>query len=222
MKNIDLIIPTRNRLKHLRRCLNSIPKEVDGIKISVIIVCDGDSKAAAEMVKDDRVDEVIFVRDHSGSVYCRNLATQTADDALIYAVDDFEFLPGSIERAVKEMRMRFPDGDGLIGFNHVNGPNQSKAGTCLVGQKFLRRYPNRKLFYPKYFHFSCQEIERLGERLGKLHFEEEARTIHYHPGRLEGPPDKTHEEARRWRKEDRKISSGRRAEGLIWGLDHAD
>lgn len=217
MKRLDMIIPTRNRIEKLLRCLKTIPKEAEGVEIVVTVVCDNDSKTAHELIRNSEVDRIYFVRKHSGSVYCRNLITQTVEDALIYGVDDIEFLPGSIELAIKRMKKIFPDGDGVVGFNYVNGPHQSKTATCLVGQKFLRRYPQRKLFFPKYFHFSCQEIERLATKLGKLHFEENAKVFHHSPIRTEGNMDKTHEEGRKMRKQDRHLSSTRRAKGFIWG-----
>lgn len=217
MKNIDVIIPTRNRLEKLGRCLKSIPWEAEGIPITVIVVSDGDPETVRAMIEHERVDRILFIKQHSGSVYCRNLVTQTVEGALIYGVDDIEFLPGSIELVVRKMKEIFPDGDGAIGFNYVNGPHQSKTATCLIGQKFLRRHPQRKLFFPKYYHFSCQEIERLAIKYGKLHFEEDAKVYHHSPIRTEGNMDKTHEEGRQMRKQDKAISTERKAKGIIWG-----
>lgn len=218
MKHIDLIIPTRNRWEKLERCLRTIPREIPTITMTIIVVCDGDRQTAQKLMasSDGMVNRIVFVRQHSGSVFCRNLVTQTVEDALIYGVDDIEFMPGSIELAIKKMHECYPDGDGVVGFNYV-GDLQSKTATCLVGQKFLRRYPQRKLFYPEYFHFSCQEIERLAGKLGKLHFEENAKVHHYHPAKNRSELDKTHTEARLHKKRDMKLSSIRRAKGLIWG-----
>jgi len=218
VKHIDIIIPTRNRWEKLQRCLKTIPQEIPGITTTVIVVCDGDHETAKKLIDSTNgmVSRIVFVRQHSGSVFCRNLITQTVEDALIYGVDDIEFMAGSIELAIEEIRKRYPDGDGVVGFNYV-GDTQSKTATCLVGQKFLRRYPQRKLFYPEYFHFSCQEIERLAGKLGKLHFEENAKVQHHHPAWNHSELDKTHVEARIYKNRDRKISSDRRAKGLIWG-----
>ena len=218
MKHIDLIIPTRNRWEKLQRCLKSIPRQLPDISLSVIVVCDSDGETVQRLMamNNGQVNRIIFVSKHSGSVFCRNLVTQTVEDALIYGVDDIEFMPNAIEIAIEKMRKYYPDDDGVVGFKYV-GSSQSKAATCLVGQKFLRRYPQRKLFYPEYFHFSCQEIERLASKLDKLHFEEDAKIYHYHPMRNHSEMDKTHNEARIHRAHDLEISSARRAKGLIWG-----
>lgn len=219
MKKIDIIIPTRNRWTKLLRCLITIPDAVMDIKINVGIVCDADPGTARELreLNDKRIDPIILVQKHRGSVYCRNLLTQKAEDAVLYATDDIEFKPGSIEAAVKAMIEHYPDEDGIVGFRQVNHKHFSKAGVALIGQKFLQRYPQKKLFCPEYFHFSCQEIERLGNKLGKIHLEQKAELIHYHPSFNHHEVDQTHREARIYRKRDRKISSMRREKDLIWG-----
>ncbi len=224
MKHIDIIIPTRNRWKKLCRCLDSIIFDVPKVTISLVIICDGDTDTANRLIsiqkmKGNHIDQVICTREQKGSVYCRNLATQCAEDAVLYATDDIEFKAGAIEAAVEAMHKRYPDDDGIVGFNQTGNKGFSKAGVALVGQKFLKRYPNRKLFYPKYFHFSCQEIERLGNHLGKIHLEEKAELIHYHPSFNHGEVDETHREARVHRKADLEISIPRRQNHKIWGLE---
>jgi len=221
MKWIDVIIPTRNRWAKLQRCLQSIPKEVLQVELNIIIICDGDEITARQLLDDANgfLGRIVYVREHSGSVYCRNLMTQCAEDAVLYATDDIEFRPGAIEAAVKSMAKHFPDGDGIIGFNQGDEHSFSAAGVGLLGQKFLRRYPHRKLFFPEYFHFSCQEIERLGNRLHRLHMEKEAKLIHYHPSFNHNEIDETHKEARVYRKKDLTISSRRRRTREIWGAE---
>lgn len=219
MKYIDLIIPTRNRWEKLQRCLRSIPKTLSQNNLNVTIICDGDRDTASKLIMSNngQVDYLVLVAGHRGAVYCRNLVTQCAEDAVLYATDDIEFKPGAIETAVESMRKHFPDDDGVVGFNQIGKQGFSKAGVALVGQQFLCRYPEKKLFYPGYFHFSCQEIERLASKLGKLHFEEQAKLYHYHPSWNHKEMDQTHVEARKYRGKDLKISRNRRAEKLIWG-----
>jgi len=217
MREISIVIPTRNRYKKLKRCLATIPQKVGDINISIIIICDGDSNSASMLIGNKQIDRVIYVAQHRGSVYCRNLATQTVEDALLYATDDIEFLPNSIENAILAMKKHFPDEDGIIGFSIVNANKFSPVAFALMGQKFLRRYPNRKLFYPEYFLFSCQEIDYLATKLGRLHLEGSAKIQHYHPGNIKSEQDQTHQEGRVNRQKDKEISNKRHAEGLIWG-----
>ena len=150
MKRLDLIIPTRNRPEKLKRTLGTIPASAGGIPIFTTVVCDGDVQTSKAILEDPRISRVLFIREHSGSVFCRNLITQGAEDALIYGTDDIAFQPGAIEAAVKAMAEHFPDEDGIIGFSQIGCGVFSPAGCALVGQPFLRRYPGRKLFYPGY------------------------------------------------------------------------
>lgn len=217
MKSIDLIIPTRNRLRKLKRCLRSIPSSANGIPIRVTVVCDGDQITAQHLQAEPNSIRVIHVKEHSGSVYCRNLVSQNVEDALLYATDDIRFKRNAVAEAVKEMEKHFPDGDGVVGFNQINAKKFSIAGVALMGQKFLQRYPGRKFLFPGYFHFSCQEIEFLGKKLGKIILAKKAHIIHYHPSFMKNESDDTHREAREYRKLDRKMSNQRYGKGLIWG-----
>lgn len=196
-----------------------MPKEIPGTGLNVIIICDGDLETAQRLLArgNGLVNRVFYVAEQKGSVYCRNLMTQCAEDAVLYATDDIEFRAGAIEAAIDAMIDHFPDEDGIIGFSQGRKQSFSPTGVALIGQKFLQRYPQRKLFFPGYFHFSCQEIERLGTRLEKLHLEKAAEVIHYHPSFNHQEVDSTHKEARMRRNADRKLSSDRRAKHLIWG-----
>jgi hypothetical protein len=218
MKRIDLIIPTRNRPEKLKRALGTIPAAAGGIPIFTTVVCDGDVQTSKAILEDPRISRVLFIREHSGSVFCRNLITQGTEDSLIYGTDDIAFQPGSIEAAVKAMAEHFPDEDGIIGFTQIGCGAFSPAGCALVGQPFLRRHPGRKLFYPGYFHFSCQEVENHALTLGRLWLEPAAELVHFHPMNNGHEKDQTHVDARIFREQDRALSMSRKAAGLVWGL----
>lgn len=222
--HVDIIIPTRNRTDKLIRCLKSIERDVSGFSQEIIVVCDGDALTAIRLIRDEKVDRAIYVRKHSGSVYCRNLATQTAEDMILCAVDDMEFRPDTISNAVKAMKEHFPNGDGVIGLTMENKIRNKKketsgfyAGVSLVGQKFLRRYPDRKLFFPEYFLFAAQEVTNLAVKLGKIRMCEEAKFVHHSPKKSGEGPDQTHLDGRIWKGVDRQLRKERSAEGLLWG-----
>jgi glycosyltransferase involved in cell wall biosynthesis len=220
MKRLEVIIPTRNRLQKLLRTLETIPGLAGGIEIRIVVICDGDRRTAEHvMLSVPKVSRLTYVQRHSGAVYCRNLATQAADDGVLYATDDITFHPGSIDIAVNAFEEKFPDDDGVVGFNQSNHGHFSRAGVAIVGQKFLRRYPDRKLFYPKYFHFACQEVARASLELGKYFFCEAACLTHHHPMLERAERDLTHVEARKWKDRDRQISSERERAGLTWGVN---
>jgi len=222
MWNLDIIIPTRGRREKLERCLDSIGVLVyQGVNINVIVIADGDPETATFAAAHPRVNRVIFNKEKRGSVFSRNLATAAADDAVLYAVDDMEFLPGSIEAAVKCMIDNFPDGDGIVGLRLQNRVIRKKktgfyAGVAIVGRRFLLRYPEKCLFYPGFIHFSAQEVTNLGVKLNKIMMCEEAQFIHYSP-KKGGGMDDTHKEGRAFRQHDTGLRKVRREEGLLWG-----
>lgn len=213
MQYVDLIVPTRGRHAKLAKMLDSVPREAAGKHINVIVAFDAD-----ERLGHGRINQVFVIAGKRiGSVAIRNRVTPLALDAVLMATDDVVFWMGAIEAAIRAMEERFPDGDGVVGFNQVNHKSFSGTGVCLVGQKFLRRYPDKKLYYPGYFHFACQEIERLAASLGKFWLEPEARLFHAHPSTGDGEMDRTHREARVHRAKDMAISKQRREAGLTWG-----
>lgn len=222
MKHITIVIPTRNRCAKLTNTLNSIPRK-DFIDIR--IACDGDMDTYNQLSRQKKTDKhlskVVFVHGPKGSVFCRNYLIKEVADGILYAVDDIVFDKGSIEEAFRLFNQEFPDDDGIVGFQQKGAPF-SKTGVALVGQKFLQRYPEKLLFYPKYFHFACQEIERLVDTVEKQRHifatNDKVSLLHYHPGRFKECLDETHFEVRRCRKQDRDISMDRRAKKLIWGL----
>ena len=222
MFNLDIVIPSRGRAIKLKRCLDSIDDRVHhGVQIKVIVIADGDEVTANFASWHKRVDRVIFNKEKRGSVYSRNLAISASEDAVLYAVDDMEFLPGSIEAAVKCMIDEYPDGDGVVGLRLANRIIRKQktgfyAGVAIVGRRFLSRYPEKRLFYPGYVHFSAQEVTNLGVKLGKIMMCDEAQFIHHSP-KKGGGTDQTHKEGRAFRQHDTGLRKVRREEGLLWG-----
>jgi len=226
---ITIMYPTRNRLAKLNRSLCSIFESgTPNVEIEIVVVCDGDRKTAEALMCDDRIARVIFERHHRGSVYARNLVSQAVEGDLICAVDDITFDQGAIDAAAAAMKERYPDHDGVIGFRRtdrdhtkINKTSGMYGGVALIGQKFLRRYPNRKLCYPGYFLFAAQEMTNLAVELKRGSVCEEARICHY-PPRKGGGMDQTHLEGRQHRRRDGELRRARAESGLMWGSPPED
>lgn len=221
MKHIDIIIPTRNRLQKLYRTIESIP--IDNSLIRIVIVCDGDENTFLMLTRGDFVDRRMLILQNSsqmGSVYSRNRAIEYCDDGVLYATDDIVFDRDSISNAISSFNTLFNDDDGVIGFKQINS-TYHPTGVALVGRNFIKRYPNRKLFYPKYFHFSCQEVHEHAVKLNRFHLNELAMIEHFHPDKNREDLDSTHSDARKFKDEDFKLRRKRKELGLIWGYnDH--
>jgi hypothetical protein len=213
MKQITILIPTRNRLDKLRCCLASIPAHP---WIQVVVACDGDALTAKELSTGlapyQRVDMVIFNREHVGSIKLCNLLTPMAQDGLLPVCDDMELHAGAIETAMERFNDAFPDDDGVLGFHQTIIAGYAPTGVCLIGQKFLRRYPGKQLFCPEYDHYGDVEIYDLAEKYGKFQFGGKGVAVnHWHE------KDQTHRDGQRANGDDRQLRAARQENGLIWG-----
>lgn len=216
MNSFQLVIATRNRIAKLERTLSSVP-ELD--YQTIVLVCDGDEKTF-EHFKNYRRDITIrLVPIHMGSVFCRNVIIKDSIDGVLYATDDITFSESSIQKAFELFNNTFPDDDGVVGFKQNRSSKDCPTGVALVGKEFIKRYPKRNMFYPKYYHFCAQEVSRLCEKLEKNVFvtSNDLLITHYHPAYIKEEMDQTHRDARVHRAEDRALSSARRKSGEIWG-----
>lgn len=213
MNHVAITIATRNRYDKLINCLDSIP-DVD--YISVIVCCDGDIESMA-VSSHPVVKTLLYTKNNIGSPACHNLMVPYVTDGLLYLMDDMELQPDTIDIALREYNLHFPDNDGMMGLHQVNFSEENKSGVALLGRNFLARFPHRQFNYPGYWHFSDMETLALAEKIGKYHYCRDAHVIHHHPD-FGGKKDGTHEDARRYREQDFSLFKVRQAQGLIWGL----
>jgi glycosyltransferase involved in cell wall biosynthesis len=224
MNHITIVVPTRNRITKLQRMIESIPQAVGNIIpcINLVVVVDHDNDTVDWLFKnhldlDQFPNALMHMRKHCGSVVCRNAVMPLVSDGLLYATDDIVFHENSIISALTEFNQAFPNDDGVLGWRQ-QGNTFHPTGIALVGKKFLDRYPERKPFYPKYYHFSCQEIYWLADKLGKFIVGSPAcMCYHYHPDNHVEEMDETHKEARKHRAEDHALMRQRQEGGQIWG-----
>jgi len=213
---IEVIIATRNRLRKLQQTLKSLIKQ--NINLCIKICCDDDIITYNWCI--DHKYEVYNYASHVGSVACRNFLSQKTIGSVIYSTDDIIFQPESIKIAINSLIERWPDTDGIIGFNQTGNTNKvpCKSGIALVGRKFMDRFPNRRMFCPKFFHFAAQEIQMIGEHYHRFYFNEQAIIHHLSPFKESRYMDKTHMDARIHKQCDHLLMQERKIKGLIWGV----
>lgn len=214
MHRVTILIATRNRWDKLCATLNSIDVDVD-----VVVVCDGDKDTYAKL-ESMPVKRLLSVS-HIGSVACRNLALRKYHmDGCLYATDDVIFCPGAIQRVLDLFNVSFPDDDGVVGLRQDQSFHET--GVALVGSTFLNRYPERQLFFPKYYHFAAQEIfwycKELEHKEGRPFFvqDPEVSLAHKHPAFYKELVDQTHREARAFKSRDMTILNCRAAMLKVW------
>lgn len=226
MKTIDIVIPTLNRLEKLKRTMKSIPAMQ---KLFVRVIFDGEYRAAKNQMKalnawhlsngaGIAMGTSTLMARHAGSVACRNSVTPLCMDGVLPATDDVVFRPGAFEKMLAQFNERFPDDDGVLGVRQ-DREGHHPTGVCLVGQKFLQRYPGKLLYYPRYFHFAAQEIWWHAETIKRFAITEEIMLDHFHPGFMKAEMDETHGITASHRTMDHMIRNSRKVAGSIWGLD---
>lgn len=213
MKSVTIIIPTRNRLKKLLWCLGTIPREP---WVRVIVGCDGDLDTAQALtaLKGDIPHMLVISMEHVGSMELCNLLAPFADDGLLPLCDDMGFHPEALGSAVDRFNDLFPDDDGVLGLHQTGVSSYGPTGVCLMGQKFLCRYPGKRIFNPAYAHFGDGEICRLAQKIKRFEFSGEGIAVHH-----DHEQDQTHKESHRTRGQDRVLKEKRIADGEVWGDD---
>ena len=208
MEKFSIVIPTRNRLSKLYNVLDSIPQSTI---YTTKVICDGDNHTYDEVRKDYPHVEAILFNKHRGSVWCRNAVIKNEEDGVLPCVDDIIFPKNYFEYIFELFNKTFADNDGVLGVRQQGEffKAYSPTGMALVGQKFLQRYPNRTLYYPKFYHFAAQEIYNLRkktkEKTGKETYQLADEHVVKHGKAIYKKGtfiDKTHQEARKNKKQD--------------------
>lgn len=186
---INVCIPTYNRFEMAAKAVVSILSQKHD-DLSIFIYANGSRVAyenLAEMIlrTDPRI-KYLFSPERIGWVRAQNEVASITEDGFFYGADDIVLEAGCLKVAVREMEGHFPDGDGLVGVNQINfertGLPLWPGAFGLVGQKFLLRFPDRKLFCEDYLdHYSDVELVQYAESIGKFHFAKDAWVTHYHP-----------------------------------------
>jgi len=197
--------------------VDSIQWNAEGIQVDLKLFFDDDKIGYNKFKTNQRI-QSFYSPERIGAVGGRNTLLRLCEDAIIYATDDMIFKPGAIAAAIRAARAHFADDDFVIGF-FQEGNTFNPAGVALVGQAFLQRYPDKKLFFPGYFHFACQEVHAAAEKLGKFYLAEDARIYHFHPCVDPKQMDQTHQDARYFKTRDMAMIKDRKAKGLIWGIN---
>lgn len=212
---LHIVIATRNRVDKLRTTLKSIPYNLPGVDILVGV--DGDTVTKPMVKKEFPHVAVQTFEDHMGSVSVRNrvISEWCTRSSVLYFVDDAEFLPGSLEKAIEDFSAQFPDTDGVVGLT-LQGHSFHPTAMAIIGNKFLDRYPHRMPFFPGYWHFACQEVHWLAMKLNKFYLSP-AKVIHHHAAFDKKLVDQTHNEARSHMQYDKDVRTHRKSAGCIWG-----
>ena len=179
--HINVCIPTLNRFYLIRQTVKSIVESRYG-NLSITIIVDANRGTYYERLKhyysvhrERKLKKILLNKKRLGWPSSLNRIFQETDyDFYFYASDDLGFRPDTISTAMADMKRHFPDGDGIIGITQQLG-KFCPAAFGLVGRKWVNRFPNRQMMYPKYIHFcSDSELWRYSRKIKRFHLSKAA------------------------------------------------
>jgi hypothetical protein len=223
----DIVIPTFHRLEKLSRFTKSYFRgDITDTKLYVYFD-NNDVESCEEFKKRFPDVSTIVLNKQYRAFRIWNLHLKTmASDGLFYICDDTELYPDCLKKAMQYMKLKFRDGDGVIGINQRNimlergGRGFCQSGMGLIGKKFVERFPERRVFCPEYVSFKADnELGQFAEKNRKFWFAKDAALIHYHPRFFKSDgEDEAHLIVRDIQVEiDRKIYAERQTKKLLWG-----
>ena len=192
---IDILIPTYNRSKKLRDCIDSIMKS-SYTDIRIIVMPDL-----------RRMWPVALMNEAFG---------MSTADVVFPISDDIVFKKDTIRNGYHSLKVMYEDDDGVVGIKQEGLDNDT--GLLMIGRTFLERFPEKKAFCPSYKALYCDtEIGNFAKSLGLFVFCEDAVAIHKHPAIDPKYMDETHRVCRQHLAEDIKTFERRQLDELTWG-----
>lgn len=220
---LDIVIPSLDRIDKLERCLNSIFLSkgiIDTINIYLYFSLDKDYNYFYNTFKDIPNVFIKRVDNYRVPTFWNDHLKQTKADALCYANDDILFEEDSLETALKEFKLKFPDGDGVMGLRQANIPqDQAVEGAFgFIGIKYADHFPDRQVFCLDYLRFYADfELWQSAKQSNKFYYCTTARIRHLHPAFGGGVEDDTHKNVRQHLPKDKITFQQRKARNLLWG-----
>ena len=212
MEKVNIIIPTYDRAKLLKRTIETII-EGDYKAIHIFIIIDGNKGYCMDFIGSFSSLVTIFGNEKRMDwIYSMNKGLREIGGAnpVIYASDDLEFSPCAISEAMAALKEHFPDGDGLVGLSQDIPSPQASFG--LMGRKFIERFPNNQVFCPDYIHYGSDwEIREFALSINKFYFCKDVILKH------DRPMDKTMKLGMKVLDRDQVIKKKRIEKGLLWG-----
>jgi hypothetical protein len=221
---LEIVIPSKGRIKKLEQCINSIFHSAEKIPITLTLsfsvqkefdyfqqLLGNMPNVNLELLTTYRVPE-----------FWNNALRRTTANALCYLNDDILLFDDTLEVAMKEFQRLFPTYDGVLGLRQANLPeSQAVEGAFgIIGKKYTERFPDGMVWVPQYDRFYADfELWQYAKYINKFNFCTTARIIHLHPAFSDANIDETHKDVRKYFKTDKEKYEKRKQLGYLWGKD---
>ncbi len=228
---VDIMVPTLNREKKLKTCMDTlIPQLTVDVHAYICVSGIGEQRLYTKLY--DTLDFVSIqkIRYDTTPGFWNTFLRKSKADAVLIIFDDCTVEPDCIAEAALCMEKNYPKFDGIIGLNLVNNPGESGIranGTSsnyefrLIGIPFCDKYfKKRRIYCPDYLKFwSEQEVCMFAESVGAFTHCQTAGINHFLPDFF-GGVDTTHTEHRVGRLfRDNQTRKLRATKGYLWGRD---
>jgi glycosyltransferase involved in cell wall biosynthesis len=222
---LDICIPTLNRRDKLQICINSILRSAKSADIQLVIYFG--MREELEYFKSifsciPNI-QLIYLETYRVPNFWNNYLFTMTSDGLLYLNDDVQLFDNALEVILTEFPKHFPDYDGVMGICQANldSTQALESAFGIIGRKYADRFPIRQVWAPCYDRFFCdRELWLYAKSINKFYFCEEARLNHYHPSLNHEWEDTTHNEVRKYLKQDKITFQKRQALGLLWGKSY--
>ena len=225
---LDIVIPTRDRLEKLSRCIASLAhnRALFHADIRCFVYFDTNIeifKFGKEYPFLRTLIQVDTFPEYTAPKLWNYHLKQMDADGMMYLNDDVEMLGDGVMVAKNQFVLHYPDYDGVMGFVQENLRGKfdtAPAAFGIVGRGFADRFPDRQVFCPDYHHLWIdRELELAAKHWGRFHVAEQVKLNHYHPCLGKQYEDDTHNHIRKWKGVDQLIWNSRKSKGWVWGID---
>ena len=189
MRRVAVVMATRERPAQALRCIERMLQTSVGYDVEAIVVADGD-ETTGDVIARAGLARVIMPPERISAPRCWNLGAATATgDVLVLAADDLWWFHGWIGEMLEQMG-RFPNGDGMIGFNDLAQDGHKLATHYAVSRRFAVEHFGGVLVCPQYQHyFIDNEATARGKRAGRYVWAQNSVVEHRHPAWRKAQPD---------------------------------
>jgi len=221
---IDVVIPSRGRVKKLENCLNSIFHAAIDIRLQIYLYFSVPEEYTYFLEKFRDLPEVtpLLLENYRVPDFWNTHLRNTKANVMCYLNDDVLVDRDLFKVVMKEFYKKFPDYDGIIGFRQTNIPKDSTVEGAFgaIGIKYADRFPKRQVLCPNYERFySDFELWKYASHINRFYFCDLAMLTHLHPMGNKELEDDTHRLVRQYLKQDRVTHTQRQQLGYLWGKD---
>jgi GT2 family glycosyltransferase len=215
---VSVLFPTTGRPDRAEACLRNLRETTWDLDIEIVAAVDADPETTERIFP--LVDTLNVCPTLRGCSTAWNDALALATgDPIVFAADDLRFEPLWLDHAIEALD-RFPDGQGLVGFNDGHWDGNVLSTHYLMTRRFIIDILGGVVAFPWYRHsFNDAEVCDRAKAAQRFTWCEEAKVYHDHWTYGDRPKDPTDELTLGEHSESQRIYEQRKAAGFPTNYD---